>query len=126
MQFNERDLSLLYDIYECCDLITKFTNDVKFFQYEKDIKIRLQIERLFEIVGQASKQISHETQEKLHNIQWKKMIGMRNILAHDYGEIRNDKVWNATQQSIPELLVELKKIDELMAHIKNDTRYFSS
>ena len=113
MPINEEDLALLYDIYECCVNITKVTKSITYYQYENDFIFKSTIERQLEIIGQASKKISAETQEKLPNIPWKKMIGLRNILAHDYGKILNDKIWLTSQQSIPELLAELLDIDEL-------------
>ncbi|MCL2065068.1 MAG: DUF86 domain-containing protein [Candidatus Cloacimonetes bacterium] len=113
MCINENDLALLLDIYECCQNIIKVTKGVTFRKYDNSIMIKSTIERQLEIIGQAAKKISKETQERLHFIPWKQMIGMRNILSHDYGKVLSDKVWLTSQQSIPELLKSLINIEEL-------------
>jgi uncharacterized protein with HEPN domain len=44
-------------------------------------------------------------------------MGLRNKLAHDYGEILTERIWNIAKTSVPELLIELKKIEELKRYI---------
>lgn len=41
-----------------------------------------------------------------------KIIGMRNIIAHEYGDIDYEIVWGAVTNRVPELIVVL---DELVA-----------
>jgi len=69
--------------------------------------IRYAIERLLLIVGEAANHISREFQEKHLEIKWAQIIGLRNILAHEYGEVKMDKIYLAATKSIPELLKRL-------------------
>ena len=43
--------------------------------------------RRFEIIGEAANRISQATQSSIVDIPWKEVIGMRNILIHDYDDI---------------------------------------
>jgi len=43
-------------------------------------------------------------------IPWQQIIGLRNILAHEYGEIKVDRIYNAATVSVPELLKLLDKL----------------
>lgn len=79
---------------------------------------KLAVERQLEVIGQAANKISKETQNTLKNIPWSKIIGLRNKLAHDYGEILAERIWNISKTSIQELLVEIEKIDEIKKYIE--------
>ncbi len=39
-----------------------------------------------------------------------RIIGQRNVLAHEYGEILVERIWVAATKSIPELLESLKPL----------------
>jgi uncharacterized protein with HEPN domain len=45
------------------------------------------------------------------------IIGLRNKLAHDYGEILAARIWQIAKKSIPELIIELEKIEDLKEYI---------
>jgi len=51
-------------------------------------------------------------------IPWKDIIGLRNVIAHEYGEIKIEKIWHVAKFDVPALLKELKKIKELKPYIK--------
>jgi uncharacterized protein with HEPN domain len=113
MQLNENDLSFLIDIVDCIFDINEFTEEIGFYEFEKDKMRKLAVERQLEVIGQAANKVSTETQEKLDKIPWKNIIGLRNKLAHDYGEILAERIWKISKSSILELLEELEKIEEL-------------
>jgi uncharacterized protein with HEPN domain len=118
MQLKENDLSYIIDIVDCIFDINEFTKSIFFIDFEKDKMRKLAVERQLEIIGQAANKISKETQDTLRNIPWTKIIGLRNKLAHDYGEILAERIWNISKISIPELLTEIKKIDEIKKYIE--------
>lgn len=69
---------------------------------------RLAIERLIEIVGEAANHVSKEVMEQNSDIPWSKIIGLRNKIAHDYGEILTDRIWLISTKSIPELVSQIE------------------
>ena len=117
MPLNEDDLSFLIDIVDCIMDINEFTKQTGFFEFEKDKMRRLAVERQLEIIGQAANKISKDTQNILGNIPWPNIIGLRNKLAHDYGEILAERIWSISKNSIQELLKELEKIEEIKEYI---------
>ena len=119
MPLNENDLSFLIDISDCIIDINEFTSGIEFYEFEKDKMRKLAVERQLEIIGQAANKISKETQAMIENIPWSNIIGLRNKLAHDYGEILAERIWTISKNSIQELLEELKKIEELKKYIDN-------
>ena len=124
MPLNENDLSFLIDIVDCIFDINEFTKEIEFYEFEKDKMRKLAVERQLEIIGQAANKITKETQDNLKNIPWSNIIGLRNKLAHDYGEILAARIWAISKKSIQELLNELEKIDEIKEYI-DKKRYFA-
>ena len=118
MSLNREDLSYLYDIYECITRIKEFTRGMRYHQYIKDKKTISAVERQFEIIGIASNKLSKETRDSLNHIPWGMIIGLRNMIAHEYKDIRADKIWEISKTSLSELQRELKKIKELKPYIK--------
>ena len=123
MQLNENDLSFIIDIVDCIIDVNEFTNSIEFSQFEKDKMRKLAVERQLEIIGQAANKISLETQKIFENIPWKNIIGLRNRLAHDYGEILAERIWKISKTSINELLNELEKIEEVKEYIKTKRNF---
>jgi uncharacterized protein with HEPN domain len=117
MPLNENDVAYIIDIVGCILDILEFTNSVSYYEFEKDRMRKLAVERQLEIIGQAANKISKEAQEQIQNIPWGNIIGLRNKLAHDYGEILAERIWNITKKSIPELLQEIEKLDEIKEYI---------
>ena len=124
MQLNENDLSYLIDIVDCIIDINEFTDSIEYYQFEKDKMRKLAVERQLEVIGQAANKISIEVQNNLENIPWKNIIGLRNKLAHDYGEILAERIWKISKKSLQELLKELENIEELKEYI-NTKRNFA-
>ena len=117
MPITDNDLSLLIDMYIHSVNIVEFLKNINFYEFERNKILRAATERNLEIIGIAAKKISSTTQVFFTQIPWRDIIGLRNILAHDYGEIKIEKVWITAQKYIPELILELKKIDELKDYI---------
>ncbi|NJN21807.1 MAG: DUF86 domain-containing protein [Leptolyngbya sp. RL_3_1] len=57
--------------------------------YTNDM-LALAIVRLIEILGEAAKNISSETQAKAPEIPWRQVIGTRDRLAHAYFDVNLD------------------------------------
>jgi uncharacterized protein with HEPN domain len=55
------------------------------------------------IIGEAANKIPEEIQEKFNEIDWRGIIGMRNIIVHGYFKINPDIIWETVQTKIPEL-----------------------
>ena len=113
MQLNDRDLSYLLDMVVSCRDVTEFTEEVSFIQFDRDKMRRLATERQLEILGEAANHVSQETQNKLADIDWPRIIGLRNKLAHDYGEVLAERVWQIATGSVPDLLTMLLSIEKV-------------
>ncbi len=65
--------------------------------------------RRLEVIGEAAGRIAHEVQKELPSIPFREIRGMRNIIAHDYGEVDLERVWETATVDVPALLKTLER-----------------
>jgi uncharacterized protein with HEPN domain len=71
---------------------------------------RYAIERVIEIIGEAANHVSDGFQQAHPELPWGTMIGMRNVIAHNYSTIDIDKLWSAATDGTAALLVVLEPL----------------
>ena len=80
-----RDYKLyLDDIIEATKRIEKYTKGLTLERFKKDDLIVDGVVRNLEIIGEAVKNIPANVKDRHVDIEWKKMAGLRDILAHEY------------------------------------------
>lgn len=94
---------------EACEEIIEFTKDMTAEAfYGDDKKACRAVERCFQILGEAAKHIPPEEAEKMNEVPWREIKGMRNIVVHEYDNIVDDVLWSTSRNDIPALLMTLK------------------
>jgi uncharacterized protein with HEPN domain len=66
--------------------------------------------RNLEILGEAAKNVSPETRERYPDIEWRKIAGLRDILAHAYFGLMDETLWDVVTRKAPSLLLRLQTI----------------
>ena len=69
--------------------------------------------RVIEIIGEAASNVSAEAREQILDIEWHKVIGMRNRLVHAYFDINLDILWGTVVYDAPRLVEELERLTYL-------------
>ena len=110
MPHDERNMSYLWDMRKYALEIKEIVQGVPHTKFVENKTIRYAIERLLLIVGEAANHVSKGFQEKHPEIEWAQIIGLRNILAHEYGEVKIDKIYLAATKSIPVLLENIESL----------------
>ena len=110
MPVSKRDLSYIWDMRTAAQEILEFMQGVSQTEFERNNQLRYAVERQLMVIGEAARHVSDEFQEQHPEIPWLQIIGQRNVLAHDYGEILVERVWLTATKSLPELLARLDQI----------------
>ena len=77
---------------------------------DEDEFFALALQRLVEILGEAARRVSPETQEQYPVIPWRDIIGMRNRLIHGYDVADPDILWRTIKDDLPELIARLEEL----------------
>jgi uncharacterized protein with HEPN domain len=104
MGLSDRDAAYLWDMRESAILVTEFLKGVSHAAFVENKMLRSAVERQLEIIGEAARRLSTEIQLAHPEIPWRGMIGLRNLLVHEYGEVQIDRVWMIATSRIPELV----------------------
>ncbi len=64
-------------------------------------------------IGECAKKLSSEFKDNHSEIEWKAMGGLRNRIAHAYGRIDVEILWDVVEHDIPKLLGFCKTILEI-------------
>ena len=99
-------------IFESIMLIEQYTENISFEAFEKDRKTIDAVIRNFEIIGEASNKLPEEFTKKYPDVPWRSIIGLRNVLIHDYLGVDIKAVWGNLKQELPHLKEQIKSILE--------------
>ena len=108
MRPDVKDMSRLWDMLDAAKTVVEFTRGLRFEDFLKDRKTRNAVERNLEIVGEAARCVSPETRENHPDVPWRSVIGLRNVLAHEYGEIRYEILWTIIGNKLAALIKQLE------------------
>ena len=103
------DRERLLDIQEAIDNIKKYA--VRGQQaFGEDELVQSWVIRQLQILGEAATKISDDFQGRHPDVPWHKIIGMRNILVHDYFGIDVNIVWSIVEKDMPVLERQIKEL----------------
>ena len=106
---SDKQHGLLRDILDSATMIRSYLNGVSQTVFMENAEKQDAVLRRFEIIGEASSRLAPETQALFPALPFRQMRGMRNIIAHDYGDVDLDQVWRtASGNDLTTLINSLK------------------
>ena len=100
----------LYDILENANDIIEFTESLDYEKFVSDKKTKNAVIRSLEIIGEASRYIDDEFRENHPNVPWREMVGLRNILIHQYFNVDTILLWKIINNDVPHMKNEIEKV----------------
>jgi uncharacterized protein with HEPN domain len=106
-----KDQHCLESIIEATDRINEYTSGFDSADdFNNDYRNFDATMMNFVVIGEMVEKLSNEFKMNNSNINWIKIKGFRNIVAHDYFGIDAEEVWQIIKTKIPELRVDLQKL----------------
>jgi uncharacterized protein with HEPN domain len=100
----------LYHIIECADEIEQAIKNKNFETFASNHILRIAVVKWIEIIGEAAANITNEFRQKHNEIDWRAIIGMRNIVVHEYFGIKYELIWETATIHVPEIKKQISII----------------
>ncbi len=104
------DLIYLTHILDCINQIKEYTSELTEDEFYENQLVKDAVVRNFEVIGEATKNVSTETRKTYPDIEWRKMAGMRDKLIHDYFDVDYLVVWTTVHEILPGLGERIEEI----------------
>lgn len=102
-------LGRLRDILEAARLIASYVKDTTEPAFRGDTQKQDAVIRRIEIIGEAAAHLNDDTRQAMPDLPFRKMRGMRNIVAHDYANVDLKIVWDVATEQVPQISATLEK-----------------
>ena len=103
-----KDNAHLADILDSARIIQQHLVGMSRDQFLADLRTQDAVIRRFEIIGEAARHLSPAALKALPDVPWNLMVGMRNLLIHDYDDVDPKRVWTDSQEDLQPLIAKLE------------------
>jgi len=105
------DKLYILDIVESIEAIEEYIISHTYETFIESRMVHAATIRELEIIGEAAGKISQSLKDEYPNIDYRMVKDFRNVLAHEYFGVDMQIVWMVASQKIPQLKIEIEKID---------------
>lgn len=81
-------------------------------EFSKSLQTVYACARSIEIIGEAAKNVPEDAKAKNPQVPWKQMVGMRDKIIHDYGNMKVAILWKTLKEDIPKIKPIFEKLME--------------
>jgi uncharacterized protein with HEPN domain len=103
------DRERVLDALEAIDRIERYTR-LGEADFRQDELVQSWVIRHLQILGEAIRGLSPELRAQHEELPWSEIVGMRNILVHDYFDVDQDIVWSVVEHDLSGLRLSLERI----------------
>ena len=88
---------------------SSYARNSEFSSFSANSMMKFASIKQLEIIGEAANHVTDETRRRLADIDWRKVVGLRNILVHEYFGVDENVVWDIIRSDLPELKTKVTK-----------------
>ncbi|QQR80716.1 MAG: DUF86 domain-containing protein [Deltaproteobacteria bacterium] len=104
-----KDNAYIFDIVHAGELAISYIGKYKEIEsFNQDTQCQDAVIRRLEIIGEAAKRLSEDVKAKRPTIPWSEMVGMRNIVTHNYDGVDLTIIWDTVKNDLP-IMIQLIK-----------------
>lgn len=106
----ERDRAYLLDIMEAAQRALEYVVGVTREDFLENQQLQDAVVRRLEIIGEAARRTSVEMKDRHPSLPWREMIGMRNLLIHEYDFVDAEILWQTLSDDLQPLIQAISGI----------------
>jgi uncharacterized protein with HEPN domain len=99
----------MLDVLEAIEQIEKYAAGGR-AEFDANELVRTWIVHHILIIGEASRGVSSDFRDRHPEIPWHEIVGMRNVLVHQYFGIDREIVWSVVAEKLPQLKQSVQAI----------------
>ena len=100
------------DILTAVARIRSYVQGMSYDAFRTDYKTQDAVVRNLEVIGEAARTLPEGVQAGAPGVDWRKLVGLRNVLIHEYFGISLPIVWDIVTNKLDELEAVCKRILE--------------
>lgn len=100
-------------LQDMLDSMNRIANYIQGESYDTFVNHQMLVDavvRNLEIIGEAAGKVSDKLRERVPEVPWKQMKGLRNILIHEYFGIDKSIIWNIAFMDLPKARAQIEQI----------------
>lgn len=90
----------LDDILTAISDIRRLTHEITLEEYTADKDAVAAVERYFERLSEASRHVPERLKAQHHDIPWRRIADLGNVLRHAYNQVSDERLWLAAHNDV--------------------------
>jgi len=95
---------------EAAEAIGRFLSGINREAFLQDELRQSAVIQKLGVIGEAAGKISSELRQRYPEVDWPKIVGMRNLLVHGYFSVKLGIVWMTATQAVPDLREKIARV----------------
>jgi uncharacterized protein with HEPN domain len=104
------DKARIQHILDAIKEIYGYSSDISIKDFQSNSMMQYATIKQLEIIGEAANHLTEHFKRLYKEIQWQEIIGLRNLLIHEYFGVDTKIVWDIIKNDIPLLKTQVEDI----------------
>jgi uncharacterized protein with HEPN domain len=100
---SSKDRSALFDIRDNAALAKEFLGSLTLSEFTADRRAFYAATRALEIISEAARRLAPSVRERHPDLPWRAIMGVGNVLGHNYDDVAEEQVWRTVLEDLPAL-----------------------